>query len=284
MATIAQLKEDMQFYKSLGSLIELLKMIAITQYQQLEKKTLTNETYLHALEQFYPWLDLQNVTHPFMKETDKPPCYVVVTSDTGLLGGYNAVIINEAMEKMAQKDGKLVILGKRGSLYVDKSKTVFAVFPSVTDEDRFEQAMKLRDYIVENVLKGNFGTVKIIHARALSVTIQRVETFQLLPFVPIIGDYSSSLSELSDVIFESTPGDLVEYLLHLWLGQKIFEIFGMTQLAEQAARFMHLEVCIQRIKDLDKKLNLQYHRARHEIVDQNMRELFSSRILHDQEA
>ena len=259
-------------------------MIAITQYQNLEKKTVTNPAYLQALEQFYPWLDMQNVKHPFMSQTNKPACYVVVTSDTGLLGGYNGGIMTEAMIQMNKENGKLVVIGKRGGLYLEKNKTIFASFPAVTDECRFEQAMKLRDYIVENVLKGNFGTVKIVYAKALSFTIQRVETYQLLPLEPVVGDYATTPLELKDIIFESTSGDIVEYLLHLWLGQKIFEIFGLTRLSEQAARFMHLEVCIQRIKDLDKKLNLQYHRVRHEIVDQNMRELFSARIIHEQEA
>ena len=40
MIPIAQLKGDMEFYKSLGSLIEVLKLIAAAQYQILEKKIL----------------------------------------------------------------------------------------------------------------------------------------------------------------------------------------------------------------------------------------------------
>ncbi|MCP4650258.1 MAG: hypothetical protein GY853_09305 [PVC group bacterium] len=280
MSSISKLKEDMDFYKSLGSLIGLLKMIAITQYHSLEKKNKTFATYLEAIESFFYWLDMQKVQHPFVSESKKTTAIIAITSDAGLLGGYNAMIMNEALTQVQQQDSKLIIIGKRGRLYVEKHKMVFAVFPGISQEKRLEQALQLRDYIVDNVLQGKLGPVKLVFSRPLSFTMQRVEVVQVLPFVPDIKKSPANL-ELNEIILESKFDNLVEYLLYLWLGQKIFEIFGLSNLAEQAARFMHLEFCTQRIKELDKKLKLKYFRAKHEIVDQNMRELFASRMTHE---
>ena len=79
------------------------------------------------------------------------------------------------------------------------------------------------------------------------------------------------------MILESTPEAIIEYLVYLWIGQKIFEVFGMSRLAEVAARFMHAEDSSVRIREINSQLRLEYVRAHHEMVDQQMRELFAAR-------
>jgi F-type H+-transporting ATPase subunit gamma len=278
MIPIAQLKGDMEFYKSLGSLIEVLKLIAAAQYQILEKKITTYGLYLDALSDVFGWLDMQHVKHPFVTKNNNPETIIAVTTDAGLLGGLNSLVMDKALEHVSGDTNRIVIIGRRGQLYIEKREMIYANFPGVDDDKRLQQALKLRDYIIENVLKGKFGKVTIVFPRALSFTVQRIEALQIFPFVAQPKQKLNNL-QLSDIILESKFEDIVEYMIYLWLGQKIFEIFGMARLAEQAARFMHLEKCTDRIQDLDKKLRFQYFRAKHEIIDQNMRELFAARLL-----
>ncbi|MFH1062054.1 MAG: FoF1 ATP synthase subunit gamma [Candidatus Omnitrophota bacterium] len=278
MIPIAQLKGDMEFYRSLGGLIEVLKLVAAAQYQILEKKIKTYGLYLDALSNVFSWLDMQQVRHPFVSASDKPTAIVAITTDAGLLGGLNSLVMNKALEQVSKDDCRMVIVGNRGQLYVEKREMIYANFPGVDDNKRLQQALKLRDYIIENVLKGKFGKVIIVFPRALSFTVQRIEVLRVFPFVCETKNRLTNL-QLSDIILESKFGDIVEHLIYLWLGQKIFEIFGMARLAEQAARFMHLEKCTDRIQDLDKQLRYKYFRAKHEIIDQNMRELFAARLL-----
>jgi F0F1-type ATP synthase gamma subunit len=84
-----------------------------------------------------------------------------------------------------------------------------------------------------------------------------------------------------NVIFESSITDIVEYLIYLWMGQRLYDIFGLSSLSEFAARYVHLEDSLRRLKEMDGKLKLQYFRVRHEIIDQSMRELFSARLLYN---
>ena len=74
--------------------------------------------------------------------------------------------------------------------------------------------------------------------------------------------------------------DVIEYLVYLWIGQKFYDIFGLSRLAEFAARYVHLEESLHKLKEMDGKLKLQYFRIRHELIDRNMRELFSARLLY----
>jgi len=79
---------------------------------------------------------------------------------------------------------------------------------------------------------------------------------------------------------ETDPADLIEYITGIWLGQKIYDVLQLSRLAEFAARTIHLEESVQKIKDIDRKLQLKYFRARHEIIDQQMRELFAARAIY----
>lgn len=277
MIPIARLKGDMEFYRSLGSLVEVLKLIAAAQYQILERKVKTYRVYLDAINDIFTWLDIQKVRHPFVQAAE-PVGVFAVTTDAGLLGGLNALVMDKAISIVRKENGKLFVIGKRGQLYVEDRKLISAGFPGIDDERRLEQALQLRDYMVEGTLKRRFGRIVIVFPRALSFTLQRIEILQILPFIPQIHATLTNI-ELADIIVESELERIAEYLVYLWLGQKIFEIFGMSRLAEQAARFMHMEKCAQRIKELDKKLKFQYFRTRHEIIDQNMRELFAARLM-----
>ncbi|MBU2064210.1 MAG: F0F1 ATP synthase subunit gamma [Candidatus Omnitrophica bacterium] len=281
MRAVTELKKDLEFYKSLGTLVNLLKLLAAAQYQSLEKKIKAYNTYQAAINNAFTWLDVQKIHHPFVSQREKTNAVIAVTTDAGLLGGLNALVMDAALKCLEEGEHKLIIIGKRGQLYVEKHKMVFANFPGVVEKSRLEQALKLRDYIADNVLQGRIGGIRIVFPHALSFAIQRIENEQLLPFVPDAKTRPTNL-QFMDIILESNMDKMIEYLIYLWLGQKIYEAFGAVLLAEQAARFMHLENCSRRIKELDQKLKFQYFRARHEIVDQNMRELFAARILNEQ--
>jgi F0F1-type ATP synthase gamma subunit len=83
-----------------------------------------------------------------------------------------------------------------------------------------------------------------------------------------------------DIILESRIEDILEYLTYILMGQRLYEIFGLSRLAEFSARFVHLEESNQKLKEVDKKTRLEYFRVRHELIDRNMRELFAARLLY----
>jgi F0F1-type ATP synthase gamma subunit len=173
----------------------------------------------------------------------------------------------------------IIVVGERGKGYVRESKIPFVAFSGIKDEGRYEQAMQLRDYVISKVLEGAFGAVKIVYPHPVSFTIQRVETVSFIPFEPPSVKKPTALIA-SELILESSPEDIVEYLGYLWLGQKLHEIFGLSRLSEFAARFVHLEGSHQRLKEMDTKIRQEYFRVRHELIDRNMRELFAARLLY----
>ncbi|MCM8820040.1 MAG: F0F1 ATP synthase subunit gamma [Candidatus Omnitrophica bacterium] len=277
MKTLSVIKKDLEFNKGLSTLIEVLKNLAAAQYHILEQKIKIFQKFIFAIEDFVRLIKVIGFKHPFLEEFSETNCVVAVTSDTGLLGGINMQVILTAKAELENKNGRLIVIGERGKMYASEGRFPFVWFSGIVDEERFAQAMQLRNYIIEKFYEGAFSGVKVVYPHPVSFTIQKVQTVTLLPFC--FENKEKESYKVNNVIVESKMKDIIEYLAYLWLGQKLYDIFGLSRLAEFAARYVHLEESLQKLKDLDNKLRLQYFKARHELIDRNMRELFSARLV-----
>jgi len=276
--TLSNIKKDLEFNRGLSSLIEVLKTMAVAQYRTLEGRMKIFEKLIVSIEDFFEHIDIAKINHPYLTPRNESQGIVAVTSDSGLLGGLNMQVISAALLELEKVPGKLIIIGERGKLYLRETSVPFVSFSGVKDEERHPQAMQLRDYLLAKVLDGSFGSLKIIYPHPVSFTVQRVEIVSFLPFKLDLVKKNSVSETYPEVILESEAGDILQYLVYTWMGQKIYEIFGLSRLAEFAARFVHLEGSHQRLREMDGKIKLEYFHVRHELIDRNMRELFAARL------
>lgn len=287
MKTLSVIKQDLEFNGGLSSLIGVLKNIAVSQYRSMEFRAKSFEKLKDAIYSFLEIIDPARTAHPFLNPQNQVQMVVAVTSDTGLLGGLNKEVIDTALAELEKIPGRLIVIGERGKMYARETKTSCVAFPGIKEEEIPVQATQLRDYVLTKIMEESIGYLKIIYPRPISFTVQNIEMVDFLPFrleamdqkkKPPLVSPAGSLWE--EVILESSPADVVEYCVYLWIEQKLAEIFIFSKLAEYAARFAHLERSAQRLKEMDQKLKLQYFRIRHEIIDRNMRELFAARQIY----
>jgi ATP synthase F1 gamma subunit len=279
MLPAIHIKKTIDFNKNFSSLLEVLKLVAVSEYYRLEKSLKTFEPLKEVVNDFFNSIDLTNVNHPFLNPGDKPICVLAVTSDAGLLGGINNQVISKAVDLLRAEEGRLVVIGDRGVGYAQGFGASCISYPGILDHRRFAQSQDIRDFVIRKVISGEYGGLKVVYPRAHSFVVHRVEVETLLPF-SLSDDTQADKGKAAvrEVIFESSPPEVVEYLVHIVIGQRLFEIFGMSRVCEQAARYLHLEESCNKIGEMNKKLYLQYFRRRHEVIDANMRELFAARV------
>ncbi len=277
MGSLVRLKQDIQFNARLGTLLEALKSIAAQQFQALERAFRSHEALFEALGVLIGACRLDNISHPFTRG-EGPVGVIVVTSDTGLLGGLNQQVVATALQEYRRNPGEFIIVGDRGAMYVRERGFACKAFPGVVDSGRRALAAQVRDYALNRALEGRLGALTIVYPRALSFTLQRVELVRALP----CGEWYEPMRARvpvpsSPVLLESSPRAMIEYLVWLWLTQKLYEVFGMSRLAELAARSVHLEGSAQELQRRGNQLQRRYFRERREVIDRNMRELFAAR-------
>lgn len=276
MRLLSAIKKDIDFNANLYNLLEVLKEIAIAQYKILEKKVRSNDDFFNALNSIFAMVHGGHIKHPFVDTGGRQGAVIALTSDTGLLGGLNRNIMAQAVAEAVKIKGKLIIIGDKGQIYAQESGLPFVVFKGINDQTRMKQAQELREYIVKEELLGSIGIVKMVYPVSLSIVSQQIKTVQLIPYT------SASAVKLPpapvDMIMESGISDVFEYWVSLFLGHFFYQVFSQAKLAELSARFIHLESSKGKIEQLNKDLRIQYFRQRHEMIDKNIRELFSARL------
>ncbi|MFH1593571.1 MAG: FoF1 ATP synthase subunit gamma [Candidatus Omnitrophota bacterium] len=280
MPTLVGTKREIEFNSNLTDLIEMLKNLSVAKFRELERKTRAFDKLMTSVDTFFGLIDVENSTHAFLKPRSNKQIVIAVTSDTGLLGGLNSQVLREALAELEKIPGKLITIGEQGKIYARDYNIPFISFGGIKDEEKYAQALQIRDYVVKKLFDESFGYLKVVYPRPLSFTIQRPETISFLPYLPSGGNTSTGES-ITDMIMESKSDDCAEYLITVWMGEKLHEIFGLSRLAELAARFTHSEECSQKLKEIHSKLTLQYFRLSHELVDRNMREIASARVVYE---
>ncbi len=291
MALLSQLRRDLRFNVEFLQLIVTLKNIAASQYHTLEREKQRFAEFMNQFAGFFRVVDMVHVEAPLVSVATDVVGVVLVTSDSGFMGGLNAGVIEAGYEvqgALPPEKVSFIVIGERGIAKLAEKGREFKSFPGINQETRYEQALEIRDYIVGEVKAKRIGKVVVVYPRAISFTQQTVDTIPLLPCGELFDKSSDSvitkhtgvLKQLADarkVTVESSYPDMVEYLAGMWVASKLYEVFEDSKLAEFAARAMHLEDSSQKLTGELKKLKHQCFRAAHEMVDKSMRESFSSR-------
>lgn len=278
MIPLIRLKKDVQFNGELTKVVDVLKGIAAARYHVLERQLSLFEQFFQICEEFFGSVDLTRLNHPFVRPASPGTAVLMVTTDAGFLGGLNTQVVSAGL-KEGGGDGFYSVIGERGAGTLRELHQECTSFPGIEDDGREPLAFAVRDHLVRQVLTGECGRVVVVYPKPISFAVQEVTVETLIPFGaggrPVGGQVASL-----DLLWESQPEDVVEYVVIQWLGHRLSALFALSRLSELAARSVHLEGSYQELTRIGKRLRNQYFRSRHEVIDRSMREIFAAQLLY----
>lgn len=274
MIPLIKLKKDVLFNGELTKVVDVLKGIAASRYHVLERQMSLFEQFFQVCEEFFASVDLSRLDHPFVRPSNPETAVLLVTTDAGFLGGLNSQVVSMGL-KEGGAGAKYSVIGDRGSGVLKDMRIEFTPFPGIQDDGREALAFAVRDHLVRQVLSGRCGRVVVVYPKPVSFAVQEVTAETLIPFgagkKPVGG---------ADLLWESRPEDVVEYVVIQWMGHRLAALFALSRLSELAARSVHLEGSFQELGRIGKRLKHEYFRARHEVIDRSMREIFAAQLLY----
>lgn len=277
MIPLAKLKKDVEFNQELTYVIDALKGIALAKFHHLQRRLKVFERFTHEAGDILSLINLDVVQHPFVGSKNETASVLMVTSDQGFLGGLNSQVVTEGIER-AGAGGHLTILGERGANTLRAAKKSFKDYPGIQENQNKELPFEVRDHLMNEVLSGKSGKVYVVYPKPISLAIQKITVETILPCQDWVSKVAKPQSS-KGYIWESSPSDVLSYIVSEFIGHRLQEIFAMSRIAELAARVMHLEGSYQELLRQGKKLKHEYFRARHEIIDRSMREVFAAQLL-----
>ncbi|OVE76587.1 hypothetical protein BVX97_00740 [bacterium E08(2017)] len=288
---LSELRKELDFNTDLLSLIDTLKNIAGAKYHEMEKKKERFDEFMDAFSGFFRVVNLVDVSNPLVREESDVLGIVLITSDSGFMGGLNQGVMRKALEIAETKPPEkvsFVVIGEKGAMSFGDARRKFKAFPGVLEDTIYEQAVEIKDYLVEEVLEKRMGKVIFVYPRPLSFTAQEIATVDLLPCSDLFDKDSDAgiasriedkglIAESSKVIVESSYSDMLSYLVGVWISSMLALLFEDSKLSEFSARAMHLEGSFQKIEETHEKLRHKVFKASHELIDKGMRECHAAK-------
>lgn len=193
---------------------------------------------------------------------------LVVTSDRGLCGSFNAHILKTAEKLIAkhENEGKkvsLVCIGKKSANYFKKTGNIRKKYTDIMGTFQMFNARSIAQDIAANFLAGEADQVSIVYGKFRSVAVQKPAEMQLLPIQPVEADSTvTSTTAVADYIYEPSTAEIMEVMLPLYMNVMVYHSMLEVSASEHAARMTAMDNATSACKDIIKSLTLVYNKAR----------------------
>jgi F-type H+-transporting ATPase subunit gamma len=206
---------------------------------------------------------------------------IVITSDRGLAGGYNANLVKTAKQTVADnysaqhKKGNVTIwnIGKKGyeSLTRAEYKTN-ADFKDIFLNLSFEAVQEVASAAVKAFENREFDVVEVVYSEFKNAATQR---FVVERFLPIPKVERKEGVKKADFIFEPAQEQLVAELMPKILNTQLFKAVLDAHASEHGARMTAMDKASENANELLKVLKISYNRARQAAITTELTEIVS---------
>ncbi len=214
----------------------------------------------------------------------KRTCYVVMSSDRGLCGGYNAGVqrATEGEIKADVLDGKdylVVPVGRKADGYFTfREYRMGETFSGFSDQPSYDDARRIGEYVVGLYAAGEVDKVELVYNRFITAGSQEVV---LRPLVPLSretvagGDGRAGTDDGTGAEFEFEPDPLVilESLLPRYLEARVYAALLNAAASEHAFRQRAMKSATDNAEELITNLSIVMNRARQDSITQEIMEI-----------
>lgn len=235
-------------------------------YQRL---TTSLGTALNALEQ-----SGEELPEIFQEKTGDRHCLVVLTSDRGLAGGYNASIIRKAEAFLEEHpETELVLVGRKARDHFRRgNQTALAEFVGLGDKADLSQATNIGQVIFEFFQHDLFDRVTILYTKFVNTVTQRATLRTVLPIVDQFSE-DERMDPGPLYIYEPSISAVLGSLIPLYVNAAVYQALNEAKASELAARMNAMRNATDNAEDLIDELNLTYNRARQAQITKEIAEI-----------
>ncbi|TBV82266.1 MAG: ATP synthase F1 subunit gamma [Desulfobulbaceae bacterium] len=188
---------------------------------------------------------------------------VVVTSDRGLCGSFNANILKMAQKTKVElesvgKKVSVVCVGRKACNYFRKTGLMRKGYVDIMGTFQMFNARSIAQDCAANFLIGEADEVKIIYGRFHSLGVQRPEVITLLPIKPGASDETVQ----GAYIYEPSQEEIMGVLLPMFVNVMVYRAMLEVSASEHAARMTAMDNATKACKDIVNNLTLIYNKTR----------------------
>ena len=281
MPSLQSLRRKIASVKNTQKITKAMKMVAAAKLKRAQDRILSARPYAHKLRDVIANLSehASRTSHPLLqKRQGNKTELLVVTSDRGLFGAFNANILRQAAEFLNehQQAGEAVSVSVVGRKSIDffrrRPWTIRQEWPGVFDRLSFEHALDIGQDIVHQYNSGTFDQLFVVHNEFKSVMQQRVVVEKLLP-LEALDEEAPAAGPKGSYLYEPDEHDLLETLLPKHFQVQAFRVLLESSAAEQAARMTAMDGATRNAGELIQKVTLFYNKTRQAAITKELMDI-----------
>ena len=271
---MASLKDVKMKIAGVGKTKQITKAMYMVASAKLRGAQQRIERFRPYADKFYELLEslaanAGGSAHPLLEDRAiKKTCAILlVTSDRGLCGGFNANLLHKAgaIKKAKEAEGRQVVfycMGRKGRDFVRKSgNTLVQGIGDKMGTFDFSLAGRLGGDLINDYLAGKVDEVVAIYSRFVSMARQVPEALPLLP-VQASGPKAEKPAVSMEYLYEPEMEKLLAELMPRFVKAQVYRSLLETSCSEHAARMAAMDNATRNCDDLIASLTLLYNKTR----------------------
>jgi F-type H+-transporting ATPase subunit gamma len=275
VATLREIRHRIRSVRNTAQITKTMEMVSAAKLRRAQTAVESARPYATLLREV-----LQNlaqatgdVTHPaFVRREVQRRAIVLVTSDRGLAGAFNANLVRavEARMREAGRPTRLVLLGKKGYAYFRRRNAdVLAFRDDMAGVADWKYAETLSRDLLDRFLTGEFDEVDLVTTRFKSALSREITLETLLP----LGSLRAAGAPARDYIFEPGPEEILARIVPYFLAMRVYTALAESAASEHGARMIAMGSATKNANEMIQNLTLHMNRTRQATITREIVEI-----------
>ncbi len=306
MASTKEIKRRIKSVKNTNKITKAMELVAASKMKRAVSSTLASRLYAE-----YSWEILTSIakntdkiTHPLFTERDKKDMeqnvlLVLITSNRGLCGAYNAQVIKKVLSLLKEKNDDInidiVTVGKKGDTMMRRvGKKIIASFSELPANISISDVVPISELAINEYNLMHYDKVLVAYTDFISALTQKPNIKQVIPvsktdlkdLINTLGkgnkEVLSSQSEsetsptdvsVTDYLFEGDQELLIGSLAEKITRMQIYQMLLESNASEQSSRMVAMKNASEAAEEMIEDLTLVFNKARQSNITREISEI-----------
>lgn len=280
MPSLKDIRRRIASVKSTQKITRAMKLVAAAKLRRAQENIIKARPYALKVRQLTADLvdRAGDLAHPLL--TQRPATrvmLVVLTSDRGLCGAFNANIIRtmEAHRQQGAEAGRQVslgVVGRKGGGYCNYRNIPLEIQIEGLDvSSSFDISDEIATQLISRYSSGEVDQIQLIYNEFRSAMVQDITIRQLLPVAPTEPP-AAERAEI-DYLYEPEKQAVFDSVLPMYVRTEVHRSCLETVASEHGARMTAMESATDNASDIIRSLTLEYNKARQSAITKELLEI-----------
>lgn len=281
MATMREIKIKINSFEKTKQITKAMKMVAASYLRKAQEQAEASRPYAEKLKEVITGLAQggSSVKHPMLQSRPITKTgYLIVTSDRGLVGGYNSNLIRLLMQKLEERHSSkdeyaVFVIGRKGLEVLQKRNvSIIGQTTGISAIPQFAEVVNIAKDAVSNYAEGSYDELYLLYNEFVNPVIQRPIEKRLLP---LASEELVQEEQTQKTAYEYEPSEeeVLAELLPRYAETLIYNALLEGKASEHAAQMNAMENATDNATEIIGKLTLEFNRARQAAITQEIAEI-----------